>query len=93
MSDNPPPRTPSTDKSDAARSDWIWAPLFLVPLACCVLPLVITAGTALSVLALGGTLAAAALLAAGVAIMFVQRRRCDPTTHPSTRQPHQGLHS
>jgi hypothetical protein len=55
---------------------WGFVPLLLVPLACCVLPVVFAGGAAIGAMALGGTVVGAAVLGGGLGIVVLRRRRC-----------------
>ena len=67
--------------------DWRFAPLLLVPLACCDFPLVLAAGAALGAAAFGGTLAAIAVLCVGISVVVVRSRRCAPDGRVACEDP------
>ena len=70
----PEPRVGST------ADTWKFWPLLLLPIACCAVPLLITALAAVSAAALGAGSAVVVILALGVAAVILQRhrRRCAP---------------
>jgi hypothetical protein len=72
------------DDTSVARSketsprDWKFAPLLLVPLACCGFPRAFSVGAALGAAVFGGRLAAIAALCVGVGIVVVRGRDYGP---------------
>lgn len=66
--------TRRTQEGQPSTGEWKLLPLLLIPLACCGLPLLL-ASVAVSAV-LGGTVAAAVVLAVAIGLIAWRRRRC-----------------
>ncbi len=80
-----PARPTGQTSEQAGRSFWGLAALTLVPIACCGLPVLLTAVTAAGAgLVIGGSLGVLLLAAAGIYAGVASRRRAFPPSAAST---------
>lgn len=78
------PATPSAAR-ESTRSGWALVGLAILPVACCGLPLLLTAIATIGTGAVvgGGVGVALLVVAAGVLTVAVRRRACHPPTDPT----------